>query len=313
MIYIQLSEDGKSCSELLADVSVTWSQDLLCAPSDLTPDQREQFRVALAAETAPPSFDAITQTCWRSGFEFVDDQWQTRWTVAELSADQIAANQRAARAAIVAQAIEAIKARRMADGIQAPAPIPGAIYAQLDEDGTYARDVPDQVDTVWDEFHQCRPSRLEPEEAEYFRVVQVAFVHAPDFDRITQDCLRNGIELVNGVWQTKWFVRDLGTSQAASNRAAAVQALETSIIQATQARLDAFAATRGYDGILSACTYATSAVPKFAGEGQYSVNARDSTWAALYQLLADVQAGRHATPSNFDDVEPLLPVLTWPA
>lgn len=88
--------------------------------------------------------------------------------------------------------------------------------------------------------------------------------------------------------------------------------LQAMVVQATQARLDDFARTRNYDGILSACTYADSSVPKFAAEGQYAVTARDATWAALYALLADVQAGARPAPASFDDVQPLLPVLEWP-
>ena len=84
------------------------------------------------------------------------------------------------------------------------------------------------------------------------------------------------------------------------------------VTEATQARLDTFAKTRNYDGILSACTYADSTVPKFATEGQYAVQARDATWAALYALLAEVQAGTQPVPASFDDVRPLLPALEWP-
>ena len=98
----------------------------------------------------------------------------------------------------------------------------------------------------------------------------------------------------------------------AANLAAAAVALKTSVVQLTQKRLDDFAQTRNYDGILSACTYATSAVPKFAAEGQYAVQARDATWAALYQFMADVQAGTQPVPIGFEDVEPLLPVMAWP-
>ena len=83
-------------------------------------------------------------------------------------------------------------------------------------------------------------------------------------------------------------------------------------MQQTQQRLDDFARTRNYDGILSACTYATSAVPKFAAEGQYAVQARDATWAALYAFMADVQVGTQPVPTGFEDVEPLLPPLAWP-
>lgn len=88
--------------------------------------------------------------------------------------------------------------------------------------------------------------------------------------------------------------------------------LQEQVVAATQQRLDDFARTRNYDGILSACTYATSTAPKFAAEGQYAVQARDATWAALYVLLAEVQAGTRPVPDDFEDVAPLLPPLEWP-
>jgi hypothetical protein len=78
-----------------------------------------------------------------------------------------------------------------------------------------------------------------------------------------------------------------------------------------QARLDAFARTRGYDGILSACTYATSANPKFAAEGQYCVQARDATWATCYEILNAVQSGARPTPT-WEELEAELPALQWP-
>lgn len=84
------------------------------------------------------------------------------------------------------------------------------------------------------------------------------------------------------------------------------------IIECSQQRLDDFARTRNYDGILSACTYATSTVPKFAAEGQYCVEARDATWAKLYAIMAEVEAGTRPLPAGFSDVEPDLPVLAWP-
>ena len=115
---------------------------------------------------------------------------------------------------------------------------------------------------------------------------------------------------VGGVQQ--WEVYALPAEEATANQAAAAQALRQSIVDATQQRLDVFARTRNYDGILSACTYADSSVPKFATEGQYAVQARDATWAALYALLAEVQSGARPAPTSFADVEPLLPALEWP-
>lgn len=115
-------------------------------------------------------------------------------------------------------------------------------------------------------------------------------------------------EFVEGVWRQTWLVKP----KSADELQADAQALQAEIVTATQQRLDDFASTRNYDGILSACTYATSAVPKFAAEGQYAVQARDATWAALYAFMADVQAGTQPVPSGFEDVGPLLPPLAWP-
>ena len=138
-----------------------------------------------------------------------------------------------------------------------------------------------------------------------------------------------GVEQKNGKWYTKWNLgpaffdtedADGKVTTAAENQAAYIAkktqeralAVKNQIIDATQKRLDDFAQTRNYDGILSACTYATSAVLKFATEGQYCVEVRDTTWAALYDILGKVQAGTRPKPSGYADIEADLPVLTWP-
>lgn len=86
------------------------------------------------------------------------------------------------------------------------------------------------------------------------------------------------------------------------------QADYTSFIQK---RLDDFARTRNYDGILSAATYATSAVPKFKAEGQYAVEARDTTWAKGYEILTAVESGARQAPT-FVELAAELPALVWP-
>lgn len=90
------------------------------------------------------------------------------------------------------------------------------------------------------------------------------------------------------------------------------QRIKDLVVEAAQIRLDVFARTRNYDGILSAATYATSTVPKFQQEGQYAVEARDQTWAKLYEILAEVEAGTRPVPTSYADIEPELPVLAWP-
>lgn len=91
-----------------------------------------------------------------------------------------------------------------------------------------------------------------------------------------------------------------------------LEQMEAQFTTAIQQRLDDFARARGYDGILSACTYATSAVPKFKTEGQRAVELRDSTWAAAYDLMAQVKAGTRPMPANLADIEDDLPALEWP-
>lgn len=77
-----------------------------------------------------------------------------------------------------------------------------------------------------------------------------------------------------------------------------------------QLRLDTFARRRGYDSLLSACSYLTSSVPKFAAEAKVCLDARDATWIAANELLASVD------PTNLptiDQVVAAMPALVWPA
>lgn len=89
--------------------------------------------------------------------------------------------------------------------------------------------------------------------------------------------------------------------------------IRAEIMDGVQRYLDDFARTKTYDGILSACTYATSTVPRFAAEGQYCVQARDACWAAVASIEADVMAGNRPAPSGFEDIRAELPALSWPA
>lgn len=93
----------------------------------------------------------------------------------------------------------------------------------------------------------------------------------------------------------------------------AVQAeqLQHAVSNAVQKRLDEFARTRGYDGILSAASYATSNNPRFAAEGQRAVDARDAHWATCYEIMAAVQGGQRPMPT-LEQVIAELPALAWP-
>jgi hypothetical protein len=86
----------------------------------------------------------------------------------------------------------------------------------------------------------------------------------------------------------------------------------TQYTAAIQAMLDTKAQERHYDGILSACTYATSSVPSFAAEGQACVDWRDAVWSESYALMAQVEGGTLAQPT-IAGLLAMLPAMTWPA
>lgn len=89
------------------------------------------------------------------------------------------------------------------------------------------------------------------------------------------------------------------------------EVIQEIVITSVQQRLDSFARERGYDSILSACTYATSSIPQFVQDSKTCTDARDNTWAVLYDLLEQVKQGFADMPQSYADVEPLLPTLTW--
>lgn len=152
------------------------------------------------------------------------------------------------------------------------------------------------------------PPDISDAELADYGVVRVVATGQPTYNRLTQNCIELTPVYVNDRWEQNWTV----VSASAAEIAARKQALQDDIVAQTQGRLDAFARTRQYDGILSACTYASSPTPKFAAEGQYCVAQRDATWAKLYEMLAEVEAGTRPIPSGYQDIEPELPALVWP-
>ena len=139
-----------------------------------------------------------------------------------------------------------------------------------------------------------------------------------------QFSMQQGVEQIDSKWYTKYVpgpvFTDTPEATAAQQQAAWIAqkaqerdaALQASIVQATQDRLDAFARERHYDDIKSASDYAGCSVPKFDIEGTYCRDARALTWDALYRILGEVQAGTRPVPTGFADIEPDLPPLVWP-
>ena len=68
--------------------------------------------------------------------------------------------------------------------------------------------------------------------------------------------------------------------------------------------LNSFASEKGYDSIISACSYNTSTIPTFKAEALKSIAVRDAAWVAVLEAMKDTQR----TPAEILDS---IPALTW--
>lgn len=176
------------------------------------------------------------------------------------------------------------------------------------KDGAVERYPYTATDLIHENRHVSFPTNVDDALLAEWYVYPVVPTERPVVD-YTQTAKELDPVLVNGQWTQVWSV--VAASQEEIDRR--LSALKSQIVTSTQLRLDSFAKTRGYDSILSACSYATSTVPKFKAEGQYCVEARDATWAKLTDMLAEIEAGTRPVPSGFAEIEPELPTLQWPA
>lgn len=88
-------------------------------------------------------------------------------------------------------------------------------------------------------------------------------------------------------------------------------ALISSVKALAQARLDAFAQARGYDGILGLCTYVNDANQVFAAEARCGADLRSQTWATLWAYQRKVMMGELPVPATSEEVLAALPALEW--
>jgi len=83
------------------------------------------------------------------------------------------------------------------------------------------------------------------------------------------------------------------------------------LIEGVQAYLDTTVQQRGYDGILSLCSYSTSTDPRFGPEGRAGIIWRDTVWTQCYEIQAQVMSGDIPIPS-LDELIAILPQMQWP-
>ena len=83
--------------------------------------------------------------------------------------------------------------------------------------------------------------------------------------------------------------------------------IQSALSSAVQRHLDTSAQARGYDDIVSACSYAGAANP-FQEESIGFLQWRAACWQHCYQVLAECQAGTRSVPSA-DELLGELPLI----
>lgn len=151
----------------------------------------------------------------------------------------------------------------------------------------------------------ANPSVKLLEEYGVFPVVQT---QPPVINRIRENLKEETPQLVDGSWVQTWTVVPASDEEIQARQLEVKQ----EITSAVQDRLDTFARTRGYDNIVSACSYATSTHPKYGPEGRYCVQSREDTWDVLFAIETEVLQGIRPMPMRYEDIAADLPVLAWP-
>lgn len=124
-----------------------------------------------------------------------------------------------------------------------------------------------------------------------------------------EDCAFTDKQIING-WDDSMYIE----GEEPSKPAELIQSeIQSSMTDAVQRALDAFAQTRGYDGIMSACSYSNSTDAQFKLEADYCIQLRDTTWRMGYAILAEVKVGTRPIPSVEELIDE-LPVgsAKWP-
>lgn len=152
------------------------------------------------------------------------------------------------------------------------------------------------------------PITMPDERLAEWNVLPVTPMLPPAYDASTHKLVEQTPALVFGAWEQTWALVPLTQDEINARN----QQIKDEITARVQERLDLFAQTKGYDNIVSACSYATSQHLKYGPEGRYCVTAREQTWDAMFAIEADVIAGNRPMPAGYEDIKAELPALVWP-
>ena len=140
-----------------------------------------------------------------------------------------------------------------------------------------------------------------------YDVYEVVVADKPLFDDLSQKILiKPEPVLLNDVWTLTWLVVDKTGEEISAHS----KVLQNTYIKAVQSMLDAKAKEKGYDNIVSACSYAGYDNP-FRAEGESYGVWRANCWQVGYRILAEAAAETRPMPT-VEEVLAEMPELVLP-
>ena len=128
-------------------------------------------------------------------------------------------------------------------------------------------------------------------------------VERPAYNTIFQK-LEETTEIIDGKLYQKWNIVNFSEPEVIENLISAFQ-------KTIDSRLNDFVRSRGYDNIVSACTYLNSSITKYAIEAQRCIDLRSNIWNIGTKILDDIKTKKRPIPSSIEEIEKELPQLTW--
>ena len=111
----------------------------------------------------------------------------------------------------------------------------------------------------------------------------------------------------DGLWKKQYIVQEKTEEEKEDFK----NFIQNRLSDGIKARLNEFAMSRGYDSIMSACSYTNSTVAKYREDAQTCVSLRDQTWSTFYDIIAEANSGTRNWPLEMQDIEDDLPALVW--
>ena len=145
--------------------------------------------------------------------------------------------------------------------------------------------------------------------AEYAEVVDL---NRPEYNPLTQRLIEHFPVNQSNKWIKQWEVVALTPAEIEHRFTDELYNLKNKFSAEVQQMLNAFARTRGYDDMSTACSYALSSNVVYKTEGQYCVDIRDQVWGKLFEILSDIASRRRIFTNKFSDIVQEFPKLSWP-